>query len=458
MPHDPVRLPRVDRLVAHARLQGLTQSVGRPAVTEAVRACLAELRAHSTQGRLSAAPSEDEVAERVAASLDAFVALRVRRVINATGILVHTNLGRAPLSRAAAARVAETMEGSCSLELELATGRRGGRGAFVEAALARLTGAEAALVVNNCAAAILLLLASVARGRGVVVSRGELVEIGGGFRVPEIMAESGARLVEVGTTNKTRLSDYERALDADPSIGAILRVHTGNFQQIGFVERPELGALAELAKRRGVPLLEDLGGGALVELAEAGLAGEPTAQASVAAGVSALTFSTDKALGGPQGGVVLGERAWVDRARRHPLARALRLGRLPLAALEATLEHYLVGSAWSDVPALAGARRSAGDVEARAQAWCAALRTDGYAVDVVATRAEMGGGTLAGRSIPSFGMRILSDPERVAARLRAGRPAVVGRILDDRLVLDARSVGVDEDAALVEAVRTALAG
>jgi L-seryl-tRNA(Ser) seleniumtransferase len=458
MPLDPPRLPRVDRVVAHTRLGGPTQLVGRPTVTAAVRACLAELRAMATQGRLPSAPTEDEVAERVAASLDAFVALRVRRVINATGIIIHTNLGRAPLSRAAATRVAESMEGSCSLELDLTTGRRGGRAAFVEAALARLTGAEAALVVNNCAAAILLLLAAVARGRGVVVSRGELVEIGGGFRVPEIMAESGARLVEVGTTNKTRLSDYERALDADSSIGAILRVHTGNFRQVGFVERPELGALAELARRRGVPLLEDLGGGALLELAESGLVGEPTAQASVAAGVSALTFSTDKALGGPQGGVVLGERAWVERTRRHPLARALRLGRLPLAALEATLEHYLVGSAWRDVPALAAARRSEADVEARAQAWSAALRADGYEVDVVATRAEMGGGTLAGRSLPSFGMRILGDPERAAARLRAGRPAVVGRIVDDRLVLDARSVGADEDALLLKAVRDALAG
>jgi L-seryl-tRNA(Ser) seleniumtransferase len=315
--------------------------------------------------------------------------------------------------------------------------------------------------VNNCAAAVLLLLASLARGRDVIVSRGELVEIGGGFRVPEIMAESGARLVEVGTTNKTRAADYARALDASPDAAAILRVHQSNFVQLGFVERPELRELAEVARRRGVLLLEDLGGGALVDLTAAGLRGEPTVASSIAGGADAVAFSGDKALGGPQAGIVVGGASVIERLRRHPLARALRLGRLPMAALEATLVTYLEGRATSAVPILARAHEPIGSVRARAERWATELERRGVEATVVTTEAEMGGGAVPGRTVPSAAVRIGPKGEPVdalAARPRAGAVSVLGRVQDGALLLDARSVLETEDGALLDAVEATVVG
>jgi len=334
-------LPRVDHVVALPALDDARRAIGVGAVTELVRSALAEARRMTREGARCA--TADEIADRVTTLARDRVVQRTRRVINATGVVLHTNLGRAPLAKAAVEGLSETAGGYVSLEVEMATGRRGGRGVFAERALAELSGAEAALVVNNNAAAVLLALTSLASGRAVIVSRGELVEIGGGFRVPDVLRRSGARLVEVGTTNKTRESDYARALDAERDAAVVLRVHPGNFRQVGFVERPSLGALAGLAQERGVALVEDIGGGLLVELGVPGLEREPTVRSSVEAGADLVCFSTDKALGGPQGGVIVGRADLVDRLRSDPLARALRLGRLPLVALEATLPHILRG-------------------------------------------------------------------------------------------------------------------
>lgn len=395
-------------------------------------------------------PSLDEVALAVASAAEASLSARARPVINATGVVLHTNLGRAPLSRRAVAALAASAGRYISIEIDLATGRRGARGVFAERALAQLTGAEAALVVNNNAAATLLALGALAMGKRVLVSRGELIEIGGGFRVPDVCARSGAHLVEVGTTNRTRLDDYERAL-AEGGVAAILRVHQGNFRQVGFVERPDLAALAALAHAHGALLIEDLGGGALIDFSPYGLRGEPLASASIAAGCDVVCFSTDKVLGGPQGGVIAGSAEPVERARRDPLARAFRLGRLPLVALEATLASYLEGSL-DEIPALAAARAPLARVQERAEAWKQALASRGVAVEIVSLEAAMGGGTLAEASLASCGVALDGDAERLAALLRAGDPAVVARIHEGRLLFDARTVLPGEDEALLAAI------
>ena len=443
------QLPKVDRVAAHPALDEARRALGAPAVTELVRDAIAEARAAVREG--GEAPDAGAVAGRAAAMARARIGQRTRRVINATGVVLHTNLGRAPLAADAVDAVAETARGYASLEVDLASGRRGGRGAYAETALAALAGAEAALVVNNNAAAVLLALASIAAGRAVLVSRGELVEIGGGFRIPEVLARSGARMVEVGTTNKTRERDYAEALDATGDVAAILRVHPGNFRQTGFVERPELPAIVALARARSVAVIEDLGGGLLVDLGVPGLESEPLVRASIAAGADVVCFSTDKALGGPQGGAVVGRAALVEKLRRDPLARALRMGRLPLVALEATLAHLARGEI-DAVPALAALRTPAAAVTARAEEWARALSGRGVACEVVALDAVAGGGAFAEERVPSAGVALAGEADPWIERLRRGEPPVIARIDADRAVLDARTVLAGEDALLVEAV------
>jgi L-seryl-tRNA(Ser) seleniumtransferase len=451
----------VDRVSAHARLEPLRRRLGSEAVTRLTRRAIEAARSAVREG--AACPSIEEVAAEVERAGERLLKKRARPVINATGVILHTNLGRAPLAREAARAVAESAARYTSVEIDLETGRRGARGAFAESALCELSGAEAALVVNNNAAAVLLALSALASGARVIVSRGELIEIGGGFRIPEVLARSGAKLVEVGTTNKTRLEDYARALDVDEGgAAAILRVHQANFRQTGFVERPELGALAELSRARGALLIKDLGGGAMLDLAPYGLAGEPTVRASVSGGCDVVCFSTDKVLGGPQGGAIVGRAGLVERARRDPLARALRLGRLPLVALEATLERYLEGDLDS-VPALAAVRATLEAVGARAAAWQSALAARGVPASVVELAAAMGGGSLAEEALASVGLAIDAGSsgasvEALARRLRAGDPPVLPRIHEGRLLLDARTVLPGEDEALVEAVIAAVNG
>lgn len=446
-------LPKVDLLVREPALGAYRKRHGDATVVRVVRVVVAALRAEVLSGGV--VPELADVVARVAADLDALAAARLRRVINGTGVVLHTNLGRAPLSHAAVSAVADAARGYVSLEIDLATGGRGARAGNAERSLAELCGAESALVVNNNAAAVLLALTALAAGRPVLVSRGELVEIGGGFRVPEVLERSGARMIEVGTTNRTRLADYARALDEHPDAAAILSVHPGNFRITGFTERPLLEDLAALATERGIWLIDDLGGGALVDLDDlAGLEGEPVASARVASGAHVVCFSCDKVLGGPQGGAIVGAEAALTKIRRDPLARALRLGPLPAAALEATLGHYLSGDL-DEIPALAMLRRPLSEVRARAEGWMERLRARGLVASIVDHEGRVGGGTFAEEPVPSVALALVVDgvsADQLARRLRVGAIPVLARTVDDRVLIDARTVLPEEDDRLLEAL------
>lgn len=393
-------------------------------------------------------------------------------VINATGVLLHTNLGRAAWPRAAVEAAALAAAGQSLLEMERDSGRRGPRFRAAEDHLVALTGARDALVTNNNAAALVLAVGLAGR-RGVAVSRGELAEIGGGVRIPEIVRRAGARLVEVGTTNRTRLADYAEVL-ASGRAALILRVHRSNFRLEGFTEEPDLGALADLAHGRGVPLVDDLGSGALLDTAAWGLAHEPTPSESLAAGADLVTFSGDKLIGGPQAGLLVGRADLVARMRRDPLARAMRPDKVTLAAVAATLGIYRAGRALLDVPVWRAISTPLAEIEARAGAAAAALASGGapgrsgmgdalsrpgIAVEVVATRATVGGGSLPGETLPSAALRVAGvRAAQLAARLRAGDPCVVARIEDGAVILDLRSVPPERDEELVGALALALAG
>ena len=378
----------------------------------------------------------------------------LRRVINATGVILHTNLGRAPLAAAAREAVAHAAEGYSNLELDLESGERGSRHAHVEQLLCELTGAEAAIVVNNGAGAVLLAAAAIAGpGRGIVVARGQLVEIGGGFRIPEVIAQSGARLIEVGTTNRTRIGDYVRALEADDDIGAIMRVHQSNFRTVGFVEEVAVEALCEL----GVAVIDDVGSGWLASqpgLFDGVKGGEPALSASVAAGAALTCCSGDKLLGGPQAGLIVGRREAVAAARRHPLARALRIDKLSLAALEATLRLYRDPErAAREIPVLAMLAADEGTLAARAAGLAAAI---GEHARVIRASAKAGGGSLPLLELEGPVVAVDADPEPLARTLRRGDPPVIARIHDGRVLLDPRTLTDDEVPLVVRAVRGAL--
>ncbi len=445
------RIARVDVTVSAPALVQARTRLGTAALTRLVRLEIGELRRQVLGG--GEAGTLDALVEAVKRRVGAVLATRARRVINATGVVLHTNLGRAPLSEQVAAEMAASCAGYLSIEIDLSTGRRGPRGAFAETALAQLSSADDALVVNNNAAAVLLVLTALAKGRGVIVSRGELVEIGGSFRVPDVLARSGAKMIEVGTTNRTTLEDYSRVFD-DPNhdVAVILRVHQGNFRQVGFVERPPLPKLAALAHERGVLLVKDLGGGALLDMTSWGLPGEPTPELCVKAGADVVCFSGDKVLGGPQAGILVGASEWIDRARRDPLARALRLGRLPLVALESVLDAYLRQD-YAAVPALEALRRPPEEVRQRAEKWAEQLQARGLAATVVELPAAVGAGALAEVSLPSFAVQLqVHNAENFAAALRTAEPPVLARIRDDALLFDGRSVLDGEDAPLIEAI------
>lgn len=449
MPDNPLRaLPAVDTLLQSPGGVTLIAKYGRAATVEAIRAAL-----DATRERLrSGAPSPVDVnalLDGAAAALHRQFAPSLRPVINATGIIIHTNLGRAPLSAAAQAAMLEVAAGYSTLEYDLTTGKRGSRLTHPETALRTLTGAEAALVVNNNAAALLLLLSALARDREVIISRGQLVEIGGGFRIPDVMTQSGARLVEVGTTNKTRLSDYDRAIT--PHTAAILRAHASNFKQIGFVESAPLDQLGELARRRGLLLLDDLGSGALLDTAAYGLAHEPTVAESMAAGADVIAFSGDKLLGGPQAGILIGKAPLIDALKRHPLARAVRADKLTLAALVATLAHYRKGDAVTEIPIWRMIALPLEQIKATAAAWAAAVGGD-----VIAGTSAVGGGSLPGATLPTA-LLALSPPDAdtFAARLRAADPPVIARIADGRVLFDPRTVQPGQGEDLLRAIRSA---
>ena len=412
----------------------LARVVDDPLAVDAARAVLARAREE-----LQAGFEPGDLAERLTAELAAAKRPALRRVLNATGVVLHTNLGRAPLAAAALERVEAVGRGYSNLEYDVDEGARGSRQDHVAGLLRRLTGSEAALVVNNNAAAVLLALAALAEGREVVVSRGELLEIGAGFRIPDVLARSGARLVEVGTTNRTRAADYERAIGERTAL--VLRVHQSNFRVVGFTEQPRVEELAAVAQRHGLPLVDDLGSGVLVELAD-----EPSARASFAAGADLVTFSGDKLLGGPQAGVVVGRAELVEQLRRHPLQRALRADKLTLAALEGTLRLYLDPErALREVPVLRMLEEPVEAVRARAERL--AEKVDGTVEETVG---RVGGGALPLAELPSFACAV---EEELAAALRAAEPPVIGIVRDGRLLLDCRTLADEELDEVAEAVR-----
>ena len=421
-------LPSVDELA---------RAVDDPLAVEAARSVIAQAREE-----IQAGSDPGDLRARLREELGTARRPRLRRVLNATGVIVHTNLGRAPLARAALERVADVAGGYSNLEYDLTSGTRGSRQDHPADILRRLTGAEAALVVNNNAAAVMLALAALAEGRDVLVSRGELIEIGDGFRIPDVLARSGARLREVGTTNRTRAADYENAITADTAV--LLRVHQSNFRVVGFTEQPTLRALAKVAVSHNLPLVDDLGSGVLVELAD-----EPSAKESLAAGADLVTFSGDKLLGGPQAGIIVGRADLVERLRRHPLQRALRADKLTLAALEGTLSLYLdPARAAREIPVLRMLKEDASVVRTRAERLASLV---GGAVEE--TVARVGGGALPLAEIPSFACAV---EEELATPLRSSEPPVVGIVRDGRLLLDCRTLSdedIDEVATAVLACR-----
>jgi L-seryl-tRNA(Ser) seleniumtransferase len=449
---NPYRLlPSIDRLLQDERLAGVLASQHREHVVEAAREALAEARQS-----IGAGGEAGDLVEATHRRLTADFAMPLRRAINATGVVVHTNLGRAPLSRAALAAMTEVGAGYSNLEFDLETGVRGSRHEHVSGLLRRLTGAEDALVVNNNAAAVMLALTGLAQGREVVVSRGELVEIGGGFRIPDVLRQSGAALVEVGTTNRTYARDYADAIG--DATAALLWVHSSNYRVIGFVHAPTLAELAETAHARGLPLIADLGSGSLLDTSRYGLAHEPLVQDVIAAGADLVCFSGDKLLGGPQAGMLVGKRESIARLKRHPLTRAIRPDKGTLAALGATLFHYARGEAEKTVPVWRMIAATAAEIEARALQVLDALGDARHGWTIGDGSSAVGGGSLPGETLPT--RVLLSAPQlqavSLALALRQSTPAVVTRIERDRVVLDLRTVLPEEDAILSSVLRDAI--
>lgn len=453
------RLPAVSALLATPAIGEILARHDRARVIRALQGVLAEARGRIYQGE--APPELEALVEQALAGLRQEANARLRRVVNATGVVLNTNLGRAPLSAAAIAQLTDVAAHYSNLEFDLATGHRGARDSHVEDLLCRLTGAEAALVVNNNAAAVLLVVDTFARGREVVISRGQLIEIGGSFRVPEVITASGARLVEVGTTNKTYLRDYERALG--PETGMVLRCHPSNYRIVGFTHEVAASELAELGRAHGVLTVEDLGSGLLLDLTPFGLPPEPTVQASVMAGLDLVTFSGDKLLGGGQAGIVVGRREQVARLRQNPLLRALRQDKLTLAALEATLRAYLEPeAARQQLPVLEMLTRSEAELTEKARQLAARLALWGGARLQLTTHpglSQVGGGSLPGVELPTclVGLRSVAvDAQELAARLRRASVAIVARIEREWVWLDPRTLLPGDDAEIQAALAEAL--
>jgi L-seryl-tRNA(Ser) seleniumtransferase len=463
MSDNPFRkLPAVHDVLEAPPVRALVSDHAHDSIVGAIRAELGDLRSRLSQGEApDGAVSVEAVAVRVAERLALEHRPKLRAVINATGIVLHTNLGRAPAAEEAARAAYEAARGYLNLELDLDSGKRSSRQNAVRAWVCRLTGAEAATAVNNNAAATVIVLRALCQGKEVIISRGQLIEIGGSFRIPEIMAVSGAVLREVGTTNITRLADYERAIG--PATGALMQVHTSNYRVSGFTRSVPLADLVALGKKRGLPVLDDVGSGALVDFGRFGFRGEPVVRASIAAGADLVLFSGDKLLGGPQAGIIAGRKEWVQKIEKDPLMRAFRLDKMTLAALEATLRLYLNEErALSAVPVLAMLGTPPDELRRRAEGL--ASRLQGVpGVSTARAREDVsyvGGGSLPDQAMKTWVVEVeasaLSDAE-LARRLRTGHPAVMGRLADGKLLLDVRTVFPHEEERLVEAVRQAAA-
>lgn len=445
-------LPSVDRLLQSEQAGLTVAAYGRPLVVNAIRSVLQDTRdQHQENEEL---PDQD--------ALLAFVEQRLREwtnpslvgVINASGVVLHTNLGRAPLSRTAAAAVQEAALGYTNLEYDLKAGQRGSRLLHAEDILRRLLGVEAALVVNNNAAAVLLALSALAKRKGVVIARSQLVEVGGGFRIPDVMKQSGAKLIEIGATNRVHLADYEQAL-TDPSTALVMRAHRSNFRITGFTSEPSLAEIASAAYKAGLPLLDDLGSGTLIDTLKYGMEHEPTIQESLDAGADLVCFSGDKLLGGPQAGIIAGKADLVAKLRKHPLARAIRADKLCIAALSATLMHYLKDEAEREIPIWRMIAEPVVHLEERANRWKDQL-AQGEVIDGLSA---VGGGSLPGETIPTRLLALkVSGTNAFLKRLREQKPPIIARLEDDRVVLDPRTVLPEQEDTLIHGIKAALVG
>ncbi len=453
--------PSIDHLLRRETLQPLIASAGRDTVRDRLREVLEEFRQElvGSNGKaasfIEAANLIEEIERRLAARFASRQKIQTQRVINATGVVLHTNLGRAPLSEAALAAIHEVARDYSNLEYDLVSGTRGKRGTGLEASLRELLNCEAAAVVNNCAAAVLITLNTLAEGGEVIVSRGELIEIGGSFRIPDVIAKSGARIHEVGTTNRTRLSDYEKAINENTKV--ILRAHPSNYRVIGFTEKPALEDLASLARERGVPLFEDLGSGCLIDLNPLGIHDEPTVAQAVKAGASVVAFSGDKLLGGPQAGIILGQAELIKRIKSNPLMRALRVDKLTFAALEATVAAYLAGRALEEIPVQAALHASKETITDRARTFVQRAEhlgkdlnlelVDGYSV--------IGGGSAPETQMPTTLISLTAlhmTANQIEEKLRLNAPPIIARIVDDKAVIDLRTVNPQAEEDILSAL------
>jgi len=452
------RLPSVDRLLSEGRVKQLQESYPRVLVVDLIRQRLEQERLSIASG--NPCSSIDEIAESICAQAWALSYPSLRPVINATGVILHTNLGRAPLSQEAIVAMDAAAKGYCNLEFDLDSGTRGSRHSHIEQILCQLTGAEAALVVNNNASAVLLALTALAKKKEVIVSRGQAVEIGGGFRIPEVMRQSGAKLVEVGTTNCTYVADYEQAINSRTA--ALMRVHSSNFRLVGFTHGVTLDELVALGRRYTLPVFDDLGSGCLLDTTKFGLDPEPMVQQSIALGVGLALFSGDKLLGGPQAGIIVGKKQLIDKLKRHPLARAVRIDKIRLAGLFATLVHYLKDEAVSKLPVWRMLSTPLEEIEKRARLWAQALDSSAR---IIEGESMIGGGSLPGGTLPTRLLALGGQGKRknkdlaqaVAQRLRCQEPPIVGRISGNLLLLDPRSVLAEEDETVLKALCSVIA-
>jgi len=450
------RLPSVDKVISDERIKRLRELYPHDLIVGIVRQRLEADRLAITSG--STSPSLDEIVDSVCSQVAALEQLSLRAVVNASGVIIHTNLGRAPLSKEAAMAMGLVATGYCNLEFDLDSGARGSRDVHIEQLLCQLTGAEAALVVNNNASAVLLALTVLAKRKEVIVSRSQAVEIGGGFRIPDVMRQSGAKLVEVGTTNCTYIYDYEQAIG--PRTAALLRVHSSNFRVEGFTHSVALEEMVVIGDKHGIPVLDDVGSGCLLDTAMFGLAPEPVVQQSISLGVGLACFSGDKLLGGPQSGIIVGKKLLVDKLRRHPLARALRVDKIRLAGLAATSVLYLKGEALEKIPVWRMISMPLDEVEKRARLWAQDL---GGLARVIEGETMVGGGSLPGSTLPTRLVAIEGKVGRrnialsLARKLRHYDPPVIGRISDDVLLFDPRTVLPEEDDTVLLALRSAVA-
>ncbi|PWH12322.1 MAG: L-seryl-tRNA(Sec) selenium transferase [Anaerolineae bacterium] len=451
-------LPSVDALLLQS--SALLASYGRPLTLQALRKTLEMARTHVRNG--GEVPSTEVLLSWTASQLAQWTKPTLEPVINATGVILHTNLGRAPLSKSAIAAMLAASSGYSNLEFDLTTGKRGSRLIHAEALLKQLTGSEAAVVVNNCASAVLLVLSALAKGKRVIIARSQLVEIGGGFRIPDVMKQSGAKLLEIGTTNKTRLSDYEEALSANHfsatafspvSKSILMRAHRSNFRILGFTEEPSLREVADLAHQYQTILIDDLGSGTLIDVTRYGLAHEPTVQESLAAGADVVMFSGDKLLGGPQAGIILGRADLLSKIKKHPLARAVRADKTRLAALSATLLHYLKDEAEREIPIWQMIAQSPESLRARAEAW----KTHLGCGEVVPSESTVGGGSLPGETLKTFVLSLaVQSASSVLERLRKYTPPVIARVENNRVLLDPRTVLPEQESTLLAALSATL--